>query len=864
MKLSRILYRIFTLALLVACLSTGPIVPASASIPDPASGVTYYVSSSGGSDGYDGLSQGKPFATVSKVNSLDLQPGDQVLFKCGDTWRADPLYVIGSGSAGQPITFGAYPAGCPNLPILSGAQPISSWAAYSGNIYQTDLSAGANAGKFAYGVNQLFRGDARLVLGRWPNLDSPDGGYSVIDGSSGSSITDNELPSGNWDGAVAHIKGMRWYILNRQVASSSGKTLNLGAANDCWGACTGWGYFLNNNLNTLDQDGEWYYDTNSHKVYLFSVSGAPPNGQIEGSVILKDDNRAWGGVTLGDDLMGDGPAYITVGNLVLRRWFRDGIAIPTNFAHYEPHHLVIQNNLIQDVDSTGIHLATWVYDAQDGRPSDWRGGYNLTVNGNTIERANRMGIDLYSRESTFSGNGIHEVGMIANLGASGMGCAFDAGGGSCTEDGDGIRVKISRPGDTGNSNTFSGNWIEKTAYNGIDVFGYNNIFEHNVIVQSCYAKGDCGGVRTFGDNDLGSTPVHDLVFHENIIVDTIGNTDGCRSDFDDLFGFGLYIDNYSRDIAVTGNTIINSTVHGILFQNSTGSVTGNTLYNNGRTYPFGGAQVTLGGSPAAISSHTGNILFSLNPVAPTLSLENMGGLGTSDNNSYFNPYNAHHIQANGAKTLAAWQSFSGKDTHSIGNWFTLDPGDHPNSSIFYNDTAQPQTISLGSKVYEDLNQNQVSGSIALQPYQSKVLVYVGDAANLHLTMALSGEPDTIPGASLTYMLTLGNQGGIAAAGVVLTHLIPAQIIDTTWDASPGCTLTLESGTRFVWDLASLPAGASCIITVQGEYASDLTPGVPLLLAASAATTSPEVDPGDNQAVLLLGTWLKVYLPLVSR
>jgi uncharacterized repeat protein (TIGR01451 family) len=445
-----------------------------------------------------------------------------------------------------------------------------------------------------------------------------------------------------------------------------------------------------------------------------------------------------------------------------------------------------------------------------------------------------------------------------------MGCAFDDGGGSCTEDGDGIRVKISQPGDTGNSNTFFGNRIEKTAYNGIDVFGYNNTFEHNVIVQACYAKGDCGGVRTFGNNDLGSTPVHDLVFHENIIVDTIGNTDGCRSDFDDLFGFGLYIDNYSRNVAVSGNTIINSTVHGILFQNSTGSVTGNTLYNNGRTYPYGGAQVYLGGSPAALSSHTGNILFSLNPVAPTLSLENVGGFGLSDNNYFFNPYNTRHIQANGSKTLAAWQSFSGKDAHSKGNWFTLNPGDPPNSSIFYNDAAQPQTISLGSKLYKDLDQNPVSGSIALQPYQSRVLIYVGEAANLHLTMALSGVPDTIPGAPLTYTVTLGNQGGVSATGVVLTHLIPAQIINTTWAASPGCAFTLESGTRFVWDLANLPVGSSCTITIQGQYASDLTPGIPLLLEASATTTSLEADPGDNQAFLLLGTWLKVYLPLVLR
>ena len=107
MKLPQILRRFLSLTLLVTFLSSGLIVSVSASISNPASGVTYYVSSSGGSDGFDGLSQSKPFATVSKVNSLNLQPGDQVLFKCGDTWRADPLYATWSGAAGQPINFGA-------------------------------------------------------------------------------------------------------------------------------------------------------------------------------------------------------------------------------------------------------------------------------------------------------------------------------------------------------------------------------------------------------------------------------------------------------------------------------------------------------------------------------------------------------------------------------------------------------------------------------------------------------------------------------------------------------------------------------------------------------------------------------------
>ena len=68
-------------------------------------GNTYYVSNSGGSDSNDGLSTSYPFKTIAKVNGLALQPGDQVLFKCGDTWRAEMLIVSQSGAASSPITY---------------------------------------------------------------------------------------------------------------------------------------------------------------------------------------------------------------------------------------------------------------------------------------------------------------------------------------------------------------------------------------------------------------------------------------------------------------------------------------------------------------------------------------------------------------------------------------------------------------------------------------------------------------------------------------------------------------------------------------------------------------------------------------
>ena len=90
---------------------------------------------------------------------------------------------------------------------------------------------------------------------------------------------------------------------NREISNSSGTTLTLINDADCWGdSCAGWGYFINNHLATLDTEGEWYYDESSAYVYIYSEQGVPADNAIEGSVVMTDDDRDWGGIVLGIDL----------------------------------------------------------------------------------------------------------------------------------------------------------------------------------------------------------------------------------------------------------------------------------------------------------------------------------------------------------------------------------------------------------------------------------------------------------------------------------------------------------------------------------------------------------------------------------
>jgi hypothetical protein len=798
--------------------------------PLHAANTTYYVSFSDGADSNTGLSStpgpSGPFKTIAKVNSLTLQQGDQVLFKCGDTWQGEMLRIEESGVAGNPITFGSYPtANCANKPIISGSKPISGWSG-GGPIYSANLSS-----EFPYGINQLFRNGQRLPFGRWPNYGQGgagfDNGYSIINSQpAANQIYDPELPDFDWTGAIAHIKGMRWYLLSRQVTGASGDTLTFSFNNDCWGGnCAGWGYWLSNHLSTLDQEGEWYYDSASQMVYLYSAS---PPSNIEGSVILQNDSRSWGGILLGRDLYQQ-VAYVTVDNFEVKNWYRHGIASPTNFDHYELNEVILRNNTIKDVNNIGINLATWVYDPWDGRPAGWRGGYNLQLLNNIIDGANHRGIDTYARQSLIQDNEIKNIALIPNLNKSGMGCDTDDSGGFCTEDGVGLRIKVSNyPDDAGNNNTIRYNRLEKTGYSGMDVFGHTNTIEYNVIKDACSSKGDCGGIRTFGGSSLANTSVYNLAIRNNIVINTIGNTDGANPTYKALFGFGLYIDHFSRDIIVSGNTVISSAVHGVLYQDSTGQMTNNTLYAN-NLGTLSGGQVNLTQNPTLVQPFTGNILYGLSNNTRTLIADNKNKLGGSNNNYFFNPYQNSHIYAEGAKTLAQWQAYSGMDGASKTHWFNQNPGDPPLSVIFYNDTKVSQVINLGNKKYLDLDQNQVIGSLTLSPFTSKVLIDSGEVALAPAVLYFENA------ASPPQDVTLKNITGS-----------PLNLSSIT--VSPGFAQTNNCP-------ASLAVSATCTITVSFTAGGSALVTGTLTVAHSA---------GAAYTANLFGNLPKTYLPLVLK
>ncbi len=704
-------------------------------------GTTYYVSSSGGLDSNGGTSSGSPFKTIAKVNTLVLQPGDRVLFKCGDTWRGEMLRVTASGTAANPITFSSYPATtCSNKPILSGAQPITGWSLDFGNVYYADLNSLGNASKFppstVSGVNQLFKNGQRLGIGRWPNIDAADGGYSTIDSQPSSiQFSDNELPAGDWTGATAHVKGMLWYLLNRDVTGDTGNMLTLNTSASCYFGCTGWGYWLSNHINSLDRDGEWYYFPAARRVYLYSTSGDPNGSTIEGSVVITSavyGDTFFGGVILGQQLS-EPVSHIVVENFDIRDWFDHGITYPTNL-RTDGTDIILRNNTIEDVDGVGINIASWVFGSPgNGYPyNTWLGGTNIQVISNTVDGANSQGIFSYARQSLIQDNVVRNIALIKNLGQAGMGCDNIGNEDLCSVLGDGIGIIADHDGVyNGNNNTVRYNRVEQVGYVGLDVFGSNNTFDSNVVINACSSKADGSGLRSFGSSSIDFTIMHDLTVTNNIIVNTTGNTDGSQTQYRPPFGLGLYYDNYSRNVFTANNTVIGSTYYGLVYSDSTGSFQNNTLYNNalGTIWSFQVAVynfINRPSGPSHVSIASGNIMLGISSNAGTLRVDNSSELTSSNNNHFYHANRPAHMwseqQSPYNMTLAQWQAVTALDTNST----EMISSTLSASVIFYNDTKSPKTFPL-SQPYVDLFGQPVIGNMTLQPFTSRILIPTGSA-----------------------------------------------------------------------------------------------------------------------------------------
>lgn len=218
----------------------------------------YYVSNAG-SNAANGTSTGTSWQTIAKVNATIFSPGDQILFKAGDSWN-ERLNITVSGTAGNVITFGSYGTGL--KPIITGFQTASGLTTSGGNIWTATLSNSVP------NLNMVLINGAIAHKARYPNTT-----YLLTNAGSSTTVINTALiGTPNYTGGELVIYPLQYVSDITKILSQSGGALTV---NEITSSSSGNNpFFIQNLPSLLDMAGEYTYDSAS-KLFSCYASSLP-------------------------------------------------------------------------------------------------------------------------------------------------------------------------------------------------------------------------------------------------------------------------------------------------------------------------------------------------------------------------------------------------------------------------------------------------------------------------------------------------------------------------------------------------------------------------------------------------------------
>ena len=635
----------------------------------------YYVKN-GGNDSAAGTSDGTAWATISKVNTVwaagTFAPGDNIYFKRGDSFTGT-ITVAESGSSGNPITIGAYGTGAD--PVFNGFTTITGWTNEGGGIYSKSVACESNT------VVVSLDG-VHTAMGRWPNYDT----WNMYDSYSGrTQLTDASLNSAvtNWTGAEVVVR-INYFIINHKtITSHSGSTINFVATVD--DLQPNKGFFIQNDLRTLDVYGEWFYDGSDFYMYFGSED---PDDHV---VLIAS-------VDAGIEI--NGYSYITVENLHLQGFNQYAI-----YLRNCPH--VTVDNCTIEFCYTGIH----------GASSSGTSAIGCEFTNNTIHDVNCNAIRLYLSntfsDATISYNTIYNIGLL--VGGGDPNSPF-TGYGIC---------QGPPPGGTPNAYTL----IE---YNRLWNIGYipirfdmqNVEIRYNSIDGFGLRCNDGGGIYTYSGVGYGNV-------HHNVVLNAIGYSGGTGDASTSLAG--LYSDGYTNDIDWQYNVIGGCNADGSFGYLGNGNDNGNIRYN---TFFDCYRCLRLNGATSHDNCNiTNNILFARTTTQRSFYYAGSGNLSAScvtDYNYYCRPINndADNIityyrtdtEVMYYFTLAEFQSYRGQDAHSDGSPMSVSSDSQIH--FIYNDTTVSKFFELSAAMVDITGANR-NGTVELAAWESLILLGTG-------------------------------------------------------------------------------------------------------------------------------------------
>ena len=575
---------------------------------------TFYVAASG-NDENDGLSMSAPWKTISRVNDEVLQPGDAVLFRRGDTFFGS-LVMAESGMRDAPITFGAYGTG--EKPIITGFTTVTGWNNLGGNLWES-----TNQVSELSTANMVTINGVNTAMGRYPNADAANGGYLTYESHTTDSLTSASLSATpDWTGAELVFKSTTYSMEKANITAQSGGTITYASAKGATGH-DGYGFFVQNDERTLDQQGEWYYDPSSHKIIVYSAS-TPSAVQVASINYLVQFTGGWD-FDLSQANVARGN-WVTIQDLAFTGANGDAFYI-WDFWWTKLHDVVVRDCDISFTGVNGINLQA----------------YNMTIENNVVSDTQSGGIDItYSKDVVVRNNAVRNVGLLA-----GMSPAWGAWAG--IQAGSQERSVVSY------------NTVMQARYDGISFGGTDVVLSHNYIDGFCLLLADGGGI--YG----GANAVID----HNIVVNGLGNRQGTPSQTNGQAN-GIYLDDNAHNVSVHDNIVMRVSNGGIFLHNARNmTVADNLLFDNLIQIL---TQDDNNAGPVEEDDFFGNKMIAKTDnqlaAAFTSGAGAVPGIGLFDANYYTRPVDdvltiktSDPFDGSTARTFENWQAYMGQDAH---------------------------------------------------------------------------------------------------------------------------------------------------------------------------------------------------------
>lgn len=598
----------------------------------------YYISAAG-SDLNNGTSYLTPWQTIAKVNSFAFAAKDSIIFRRGDTFYG--CINVSRDS----LDFSCYGTG--SIPLISGFSIASGWTNLGSGIWEAGV---ANAGN---NLTLVSMDGIPQEMGRYPNSNAANGGYLTYESfDSIFSITDNQLTaSPDWDGAEVCIRKNNWTLDRDIITNHTGTVLNYrigrGASPytlDVYGGTAGFGYFIQNDIRTLDKFGEWFLDSTTapKKLKMYFGAAAPSSYTIKAGTL---------------------DTLINIGN-------HKGIVI--SYLNFEGCNGVAvygkggDRNIVKycsfsNIGARAVQLLENSYAWVDHCNFNWC-------------LSNAVSIYTPARSSYKQNCKVNDCTIKNTAPYVGLGSYFSSA--------DHCAIFVN----AATNLTVENNTIDSAGKAGIAWQGNNVSIRKNAVNYTTYTLQDYGAIYTFFDNDT-TAPFTNRTINNNIVSNCPGQPKGSTDTLNPR-NAGIYLDGKSMNVNVYDNTVFNIGRNGIHSNNPSGVVLrGNTLFNNKNAISFyrwadwPGVDIDITVKKNICYSTTSNqvnIYYTNNglntPAATTLAAE-LAASGAIDSNYYgFQnqlPFETYLVNTLGAPmvktspmTLETWQALSSQDAHS--------------------------------------------------------------------------------------------------------------------------------------------------------------------------------------------------------